>query len=231
LTPSDAASTKAADTKPKETSVKLYGYFRSSAAYRVRIALNLKNLGYEQQAVHLTRNGGWQWSEEYRAVNPQKRVPALALDSGEVLLQSLAIIEYLDEVHPRPPLLPADPVERAQVRAVSQIMACDIHPVNNLAVLNYLKGPLNQDQRAVDDWYRHWVREGFEAIEALLRPGPYAFGANVTMADLCLVPQVFNARRFNVDMGKYSKIASVDTACLKLPAFDKARPENQPDAE
>ena len=131
----------------------------------------------------------------------------------------------------RPPLLPPDPVERAQVRAVAQIMACDIHPVNNLAVLNYLKGPLKHDQAAVDDWYRHWVTEGFDAIEALLRPGPYAFGANVTMADLCLVPQVFNARRFKVDMGQYSKIALVDAACLKLPAFEKARPENQLDAE
>jgi maleylacetoacetate isomerase len=231
LTPPGVASTKAANTNAGETSVKLYGYFRSSAAYRVRIALNLKNLSAEQRSVHLTRNGGWQWSEDYRALNPQKRVPALVLDAGEILLQSLAIVEYLDEVHPQPPLLPGDPVERAQVRAVSQIMACDIHPVNNLAVLNYLKGPLKQDQAAVDDWYRHWVTEGFDAIEALLRPGPYAFGANVTMADLCLVPQVFNARRFKVDMGKYPRIAAVDAACLKLPAFDKARPENQPDAE
>ena len=211
--------------------MKLYGYFRSSAAYRVRIALNVKNLPYEQQAVHLTRNGGWQWSEEFRAINPQKRVPALALDHGQILLQSLAIIEYLEEVYPQPPLLPAEPVERAEVRAVSQIVACDIHPLNNLAALNYLKGPLKHEQAAADDWYRHWVMQGFEAVEALLRPGPYAFGASVTIADLCLVPQVFNARRFKMDMGKYPKIAAVDAACLKLPAFDKARPENQPDAE
>jgi maleylpyruvate isomerase len=211
--------------------VKLYGYFRSSAAYRVRIALNLKNLAYEQTAVHLTRNGGWQWSEEFRAINPQKRVPALALDNGEVLVQSLAIIEYLDEAHPEPPLLPADPIARAHVRAVSQIIACDIHPVNNLVTLNYLKGPLKHDQAAADEWYRHWVLQGFDAIEALIRPGPYAFGAQVTVADLCLVPQVFNARRFKVDMAKYPKIAAADAACLKLPAFDKARPENQPDAE
>ena len=211
--------------------MKLYGYFRSSAAYRVRIALNLKNLQYDQQAVHLTRNGGWQWSEEYRAVNPQKRVPALALDNGKVLLQSLAIIEYLEEVHPQPPLLPPDPVERAEVRAVSQIIACDIHPLNNLAALNYLKGPLEHDQAAVDDWYRHWVIQGLDAVEALLRPAPYAFGAHVTVADLCLVPQVFNALRFKVDMRRYPKIAAVDSACLKLPVFEKARPENQPDAE
>ncbi len=211
--------------------MKLYGYFRSSAAYRVRIALNLKTLPYAQQAVHLTSDGGWQWSEEYRAVNPQKRVPALVLSTGDILLQSLAIIEYLDEVHPEPPLLPPDAIARAHVRAVAQIMACDIHPLNNLAALNYLKGPLKQDQAAVDDWYRHWVTQGFDAIEALLHPGPYSFGAQVTMADLCLVPQVFNARRFKMDMGKYPKIAAVDAACLKLPAFDKARPENQPDAE
>jgi maleylacetoacetate isomerase len=217
--------------KPEETSVKLYGYFRSSAAYRVRIALNLKKLSYEQSSVHLTKNGGWQWSEEFRAINPQKRVPALAMSTGEVLLQSLAIVEYLDEVEPEPPLLPADAVARAQVRAVSQIIACDIHPVNNLAVLNYLKGPLKHDQAAVDDWYRHWVKEGLGAVEALIRPGPYAFGAHVTVADLCLVPQVFNARRFKIDMDKYPKISAVDAACLKLPAFDKARPENQPDAE
>ena len=211
--------------------MKLYGYFRSSAAYRVRIALNLKKLPYAQSSVHLTRDGGRQWSEEFRAINPQRRVPALALSTGEILLQSLAIIEYLDEVEPEPPLLPADAIERAQVRAVSQIIACDIHPLNNTSALNYLKGPLKHDQPAVDEWYRHWVVQGFDAVEALIRPGPYAFGAHVTVADLCLVPQVFNARRFKVDMAKYPKISAVDAACLKLPAFDKARPENQPDAE
>jgi len=211
--------------------VKLYGYFRSSAAYRVRIALNLKNIAHDMTPVHLTRNGGWQWSEEFRAINPQKRVPALQLAGGEVLTQSLAIIEYLDETHPEPPLLPADAVARAHVRAVSQIIACDIHPVNNLVVLNYLKGKLGQSQGVADDWYRHWIGQGFEAIEALIAPRPYAFGAQVTLADLCLVPQVFNARRFKIDMAKYPKIAGVDAACLALPAFDKARPENQPDAE
>ena len=214
-----------------ETSVKLYGYFRSSAAYWVRIALNLKKLPYAQSAVHLTHNGGWQWSDEFRAINPQKRVPALVLSTGEILLQSLAIIEYLDEIEPEPPLLPADAIERAQVRAVSQIIACDIHPLNNLVALNYLKGPLKHDQAAVDDWYRYWVTQGFEATEALIRPAPYSFGTHVTIADLCLVPQVFNARRFKVDMSKYPKISAVDAACLKLSAFNKARPENQPDAE
>jgi maleylpyruvate isomerase len=211
--------------------VKLYGYFRSSAAYRVRIALNLKKLPYDQHSIHLTRDGGAQWSEAFRAINPQKRVPALALSTGEILLQSLAIIEYLDEVYPEHPLLPAEAIERAQARAIAQICACDIHPLNNLVALNYLKGPLKHDQAAVDEWYRHWVRQGFEAIEALLKPGPYALGAHVTLADICLVPQVFNARRFKVDVASYPKIAAVDAACLKLPAFDKARPENQPDAE
>ena len=211
--------------------MKLYGYFRSSAAYRVRIALNLKKLTYDFASVHLTRNGGWQWTDEFRAINPQKRVPALALSTGQVLIQSLAIIEYLDEVHPEPPLLPADAIARAQVRAFAQVIACDIHPLNNLAALNYPKGPLAQDQAAADAWYRHWVAEGFDALEALIKPGPYAFGAHVTLADICLVPQVFNARRFKVDMAKYPKLAAADAACLKLPAFDQARPENQPDAE
>ncbi len=211
--------------------MKLYGYFRSSAAYRVRIALNLKKVPYDHQSVHLTRNGGWQWSEEFRAINPQKRVPALALSTGEVLLQSLAIVEYLDEIHPEPPLLPADAIQRAQVRAFAQIIACDIHPLNNLVALNYLKGPLKHEQAQADEWYRHWVVQGFEALEALARPGPYAFGAHVTLADICLVPQVFNARRFKVDMAAYPKLAAVEAACQKLPAFDKARPENQPDAE
>jgi maleylpyruvate isomerase len=220
-----------ATIRQRKRPVKLYGYFRSSAAYRVRIALNLKKLPYDHQAVHLTRNGGWQFSDECRAVNPQKRVPALALSTGEVLLQSLAIIEYLDEVHPEPPLLPADAITRAQVRAFAQIIACDIHPLNNLMALNYLKGSLKHDQAAADEWYRHWVTQGFDALEALVKPGPYAFGSHVTVADICLVPQMFNARRLKVDMTKYPKLAAVDAACLKLPAFERARPENQPDAE
>src|SRR4051794_134593 len=236
----DAASPRPLPRRGKhktgETPVKLYGYFRSSAAYRVRIALSLKKLPHELQSVHLTRNGGSQWSEQFRAINPQKRVPALALSTGEVLLQSLAIIEYLDEVHPEPPLLPSDAIARAQVRAFAQIIACDIHPLNNLVALNYLKGPLKHDQADADAWYRHWVTQGFNALEALVRPGayasgPYCFGTQVTLADLCLVPQVFNARRFKIDMAKYPKLAAVDTACAKLPAFDQARPENQPDAE
>jgi maleylacetoacetate isomerase len=211
--------------------VKLYGYFRSSAAYRVRIALNLKQLPYEMQSIHLTRDGGKQFTPQYRAINPQARVPALTLSSGEVLTQSLAIIEYLDEAYPEPPLLPADDIHRAHVRAASQLIACDIHPLNNTSVLGYLKGTLGHDQATVDAWYRNWILLGFDALETMIKPGPYAFGSHVTMADVCLVPQVFNARRFKVPLDAYPKIAAVDAACQKLPAFDKARPENQPDAE
>jgi maleylpyruvate isomerase len=211
--------------------VKLYSFFRSSAAYRTRIALNLKNLPYDIVPIHLSRDGGQQKSAEFRAVNPQMRVPALELSGGEVLTQSLAIIEYLDEIYPDPPLLPADAVERARVRAAAQLIGCDIHPLNNLIVLKYLKGALKHEQAEIDAWYAHWIEIGFEALEALMRPGPYAFGARVSLADICLVPQVYNARRFKVPLERFPKIVAVDAACLKLPAFDRARPENQPDAE
>jgi maleylacetoacetate isomerase len=211
--------------------VKLYSYFRSSAAYRVRIAFNLKGLSYETVPIHLQKEGGQNLKPEYRAINPQTRVPALKLDSGELLTQSLAIIEYLDEVHPRPPLLPPDPVDRAQVRAVAQLIACDIHPLNNVAPLRYLKNELGQDQAKIDAWYHHWVLAGFDAIETMVRPGPYAFGADVTVADICLVPQVANARRLKVPLERFPKIVAIDAACVTLPAFQKARPENQPDAE
>ena len=211
--------------------MKLFTYFRSSAAYRVRIALNLKGLPYEMESAHLTRDGGRQYTPEFRALNPQMRVPVLQLSSGDVLTQSLAIIEYLDEIQPEPALLPADALARAHVRAVAQIVACDIHPLNNLVVLQYLKGPMKHEQAAVDAWYRHWVAKGFDAVEAMITPGPYACGAHVTLADICLVPQVYNARRFKVSLDPYPKIAAVEAACLKHPAFDKARPENQPDAE
>jgi maleylpyruvate isomerase len=157
-------------------------------------------------------------------------VPALGLSSGESIVQSLAIIEYLDEVYPEPPLLPVEAIERAHVRAVAQIVACDIHPLNNLITLNALR-KLGHDQAAIDAWYASWVIAGFEAIEPLLKPGPYAFGARVTLADLCLVPQVFNARRFKVPLDAFPKIIAAEKACAALPAFDKARPENQPDAE
>jgi len=211
--------------------VKLYSYFRSSAAYRVRIALNLKGLPYEMVPIHLTRDGGQQRKPDFVAVNPQMRVPVLALSGGEVLTQSLAIIEYLDETNPDPPLLPAEALDRAKVRSIAQLIACDIHPLNNLVALQYIKRQLKHEQPEIDAWYHHWVLQGFAALEAMIEPGPYAFGGRVTLADLCLVPQVFNARRLKVPLETFPKIVAVDAACLKLPAFDKARPENQPDAE
>jgi maleylacetoacetate isomerase len=211
--------------------LRLYTYFRSSAAYRVRIALNLKAVPCEMVPVHLTRNGGRQFLPDYRALNPQARVPALALSGGEVLTQSLAIIEYLDEIYPEPPLLPAEALDRAKTRSIAQLIACDIHPLNNLAPLRYLKRNLGYEQSEIDAWYHHWVLEGFTALEVMLGAGPYACGTQVTLADICLVPQVYNARRLKVPLDGFPKIVAVDAACLRLPAFDKARPENQPDAE
>jgi maleylacetoacetate isomerase len=211
--------------------MKLYSYYRSSAAYRVRIALNLKGVPYETASIHLVKDGGHNRRPEYRAVNPQMRVPALVTPSGEVLIQSLAIIDYLDETYPAPALLPKDPIARAQVRALAEIVACDIHPLNNTSPLRYLKRVMHQEQTAIDAWYHHWVTEGFEAIEALVRPGPYCCGSEVTIADICLVPQVYNARRLKVPLDKFPKIVAIDAACLALPAFERARPENQPDAE
>jgi maleylacetoacetate isomerase len=211
--------------------MKLYSYFRSSAAYRVRIALNFKGMTYETIPVHLVKDGGHNRRPEFRAVNPQMRIPTLVAPTGDVLIQSLAIIEYLEEVQPNPPLLPKDPIARAKVRALADIVACDIHPLNNTSPLRYLKRQMHQEQSAIDAWYHHWVNEGFEALEALVEPAPYAYGKEVTMADMCLVPQVANARRLKVPLDKFPKILGIEAACLKLPAFDRARPENQPDAE
>jgi maleylacetoacetate isomerase len=211
--------------------VKLYSYFRSSAAYRVRIALNLKGIAYETVSVHLVKDGGHNKRPEFRAINPQMRVPVLVTAGGEHLLQSLAIIEYLDETQPEPPLLPKDPIGRAKVRALADLIACDIHPLNNTSPLRYLKNVMGQEQSAIDAWYHHWIVSGFEALEALIEPGPYACGKAVTIADICLVPQVSNARRLKVPLEKFPKIVAVDAACMALPAFDRARPENQPDAE
>jgi len=211
--------------------LKLYSYFRSSAAYRVRIALNLKGIAYETAPVHLVKDGGHNYRPEYRAVNPQMRVPALVTTGGDVLIQSPAIIEYLDETHPDPPLLPKDPLARAHARALADIVACDIHPLNNIGPLRYLKREMHQEQTAIDAWYHHWVTAGFEALEALMHPRPYACGDAVTVADVFLVPQVYNARRLKVPLERFPKIVAADAACLALPAFDRARPENQPDAE
>jgi maleylacetoacetate isomerase len=211
--------------------VKLYSYFRSSAAYRVRIALNLKHLAYDTKPIHLVKDGGHNNRPEFRAVNPQMRVPVLELADGDVLIQSLALMEYLDETYPDPPLLPKDPLARAHVRALAQIVACDIHPLNNVGPLRYLKRQMHQEQSAIDAWYAHWVITGFEALEALVRPGPYCWGDTVTLADACLVPQVFNARRLKVPLEAFPKIVAIDAACSALSAFERAAPENQPDAE
>jgi maleylacetoacetate isomerase len=211
--------------------VKLYSYFRSSAAYRVRIALNHKGIAYETAPIHLVKDGGHNRRPEFRAVNPQMRVPVLVTPAGDVLIQSLAIIEYLEETHPEPALLPEDPIARAKVRALAELVACDIHPLNNIGSLRYLKNTMGQEQSAIDAWYHHWVIAGFEALEALIEPGPYSCGEQVTLADLSLVPQVYNARRLKVPLDKFPKIVGVDAACMALAAFDRARPENQPDAE
>jgi maleylpyruvate isomerase len=211
--------------------VKLYSYYRSSAAYRVRIALNLKGLPYETAAIHLVKDGGHNRRPEFRAINPQMRVPVLITDAGDTLIQSLAIMEYLNETHPEPPLLPKEPIARAKVRALAELVACDIHPLNNIGPLRYLKNDMGKDQAAIDTWYHHWILFGFEALEALIEPGPFAYGNKATLADICLVPQVYNARRLKVPLDKFPKIVGVDAACMMLPAFDRARPENQQDAE
>ena len=213
--------------------MRLYTYFRSSAAYRVRIALALKELAYEAVPVHLLRGGGEQLQAAYRAVNPAGLVPALE-DNGAVLTQSLAILEYLDEAHPHPPLLPADPLARARVRALAQSIACDIHPLGNLRVLNYLGGSLGLTDDARLAWSRHWIIEGFAALEKMLstlKDSPsFCRGATPTIADCCLVPQVFNARRFGVDLTPYPAIVAIDAACAALPAFMAAHPAQQDDA-
>ena len=215
--------------------MKLYTYFRSSAAYRVRIALNLKGLAYEAVPVHLLRSGGEQLQPAYRAVNPAAMLPSLQDDSGAALTQSVAIIEYLDETHPAVPLLPPDPLGRARVRALALTIACDIHPLGNLRVLKYLVHELKVNDDAKGAWSRHWISEGFTAIEAMLAGSPdtgrFCHGDTPTLADCCLVPQVFNALRFDVDMTRFPTIARIHAACSELDAFKAAHPSSQPDAE
>ena len=214
--------------------LKLYTYFRSSAAYRVRIALNLKGLPWEAVPVHLVRDGGQQNQAAYRTKSPLGTVPALETDAG-VFTQSLAIIEYLDETHPPPALLPASAEGRARVRAIAQTIACDIHPVNNLRVLQYLGREFGATQEQKDVWYRHWVNDGLLAVEKLLagdpRTGTFCHGEKPGLADCCLVPQVFNARRFNCPLDDLPTIRRIVDACEQLPAFQKAAPAAQPDAE
>ena len=212
--------------------MKLYNYFRSSASFRVRIALELKGLSYEYLPVHLVK--GEHKSEGYAAVSASGLVPTLETDGGELLDQSMAIIEFLDETHREPPLLPADPLGRARVRALAQTIACEIHPLNNLRVLKYLVRELKVEEEAKNTWYRHWVRTGLEAYEKQLQRLPasrYSFGDMPTLADCCLVPQIFNGQRFNVDFGGLDRTMAAFDACMKLPAFQQAQPSSCPDNE
>ncbi|NMM37272.1 MAG: maleylacetoacetate isomerase [Glaciimonas sp.] len=214
--------------------LKLYTYFRSSAAYRVRIALNLKGLSYQSVPVHLLKNGGEQLQDSYRAINPGAMLPSLQ-DGDATVTQSLAILEYLEEVYPDIALLPGDALGRARVRALALTVACDIHPINNLRVLKYLSGNLQISEKAKADWYRHWVQEGFGIIETHLardrQTGSFCHGDAPTLADCCLIPQVFNAQRFKVDLSVYPTIKGIHDRCAELPAFISAHPEQQPDAE
>jgi maleylacetoacetate isomerase len=211
----------------------LYSYWRSSAAYRVRIGLNLKRLAYDVVPVHLLRDGGEQRTDEFAQANPQKLVPVLQ-HGQRMLRQSLAILDYLDEVWPDRPLLPSTARERQRVRALAQLVACDIHPLNNLRVLQYFDREWHVPQPERDAWARHWMEEGFSAFEQLLADHPatseFCDGATPTIADCCLVPQLYNARRFGVDLSPYPTLLRIEAACLALPAFDTARPERQPDA-
>ena len=211
--------------------MKLYNYFRSSASFRVRIALNLKGLAYDYVPVHLAK--GEQKQPEFAALTAEGLVPLLELVDGQRLSQSMAIIEYLDETHPQPALLPADAAGRARVRALSQIVACEIHPLNNLRVLKYLVNDLKASDDAKNAWYKHWVRLGLQSYEARLaeRPGTYSHGDAPTLADCCLVPQIFNAQRFDCDLSGLPRTMAVFDACMQLNAFQKAQPSACPDAE
>ena len=204
----------------------LYDYFRSSASYRVRIALNLKGIDYEQRPISLVQ--GEQQAPSYRALNPQGLVPMLEID-GHRLTQSLAIIVYLDQTHRDPPLMPADPADGAHVRALAMAVACDIHPLNNLRVLKYLRGPLGVSEEAKDEWYRHWVADGLAALEAMAKPraGAFLFGDSPTIADICLVPQLYNARRFSVPITDYPTLRRADETASAHAAFAAAHPDRQ----
>lgn len=214
--------------------LQLYTYWRSSAAYRVRVGLNLKGLAHDLLPVHLVRDGGQQHAADYVALNPQHLVPTLR-HGEKVLTQSLAILEYLDETFPETPLLPASAQARARVRALAQVVACDIHPINNLRVMQYLERTVEAAATRREEWTRHWMREGFEALETMLANHPdtgrFCYGDTPGLADCCLVPQLYNAHRFGVDLAPYPTLQRIEQACLALPAFDHARPEHQPDAQ
>ncbi len=213
--------------------MKLYDYANSSAAYRVRIALNLKGIPYDRESVHLVKDGGQQHSSAYKDVNPQELVPTLSVD-GRAIGQSLAIIEYLDETHPAPPLLPSDPAQRARVRQIAHTIACDIHPINNLRVRSYLRDVIKADQAQGEAWYAHWITLGFGALERSLseskETGAFCHGDAPTLADICLVPQMANAYRFKVPVDAFPTLVRIDNAARALPAFAAAAPERQPDA-
>jgi len=212
----------------------LYGYFRSSAAFRARIALNLKGIKPELRFVHLLRNGGEQHTAEYKAINPQELIPALAHD-GHLITQSMAIIEYLDEIVPEPPILPRDPYGRARAREIAYVVACEIHPVNNLRVGRYMKKIYGTSDDDTAQWHRHWIRVGFDALETMLATSPhtgaYCHGDTPTIADILLIPQCANARRVKLDLDPWPTIARIEAQALKHPAFEAALPKNQPDAE
>ncbi len=215
--------------------MKLYSYFRSSASYRVRIALNLKGLPHDIVPVHLLKDGGEQLKPEYRKLHPDALVPSLQLDTGDVLTQSLAIIEYLEETHPTPALLPKDTKDRAWVRSIALSIACDIHPIDNLRVLRYLVNEMKVSEQDKNRWYRHWVEQGLASVEKMLagdaRSGRFCFGDTPGLADCLLVPQMFNAQRMNCDLSAMPTLLRINEACLALEAFDAASPAKQPDAE
>lgn len=208
--------------------MKLYDYYRSSACYRVRIALGIKNIPYEKIEIHLVNNGGEQNSPSYHKINPQGLVPSIEIN-GHIISQSLAIIDYLEEVYPGVPLLPEDPFIRASIKSLALIVACDMHPLNNLRVLNQLKERFKADQTQITDWYHHWLKAGFDAFEEQLnlleRTKPLCYGNKITLADICLIPQVYNAKRFNFPMEHYPLINSINDYCLSMPEFQKAAPE------
>jgi len=212
--------------------MRLYSYWRSTAAYRVRIALNMKGLDYEVVPVHLLEDGGQQHAPDYVALNPSHLVPTLVLDDGTPLTQSLAICEYLDITNPEPPLLPSDPIERARVKAAALVLAADVHPVNNLRVVQHLEARFGASRQDSAEWMRHWTGKGFDALQQMVRDDtPFAFGDAPGFADICLVAQYYNARRWDLDLTPYARLTEIEQNCLALPAFDAARPENQPDAQ
>ena len=215
--------------------MELFTYWRSSAAYRLRIALNLKNLSWEEHFVHLVKDGGQQNLPNYAAINSQRLVPSLKTDDENILTQSLAILEYLEETYPKPAILPTAPIERARIRAFAQAIACEIHPVNNLRVLKYLVTNLKVDETQKMAWYHHWIHEGFKALESQLQESTNdfkcCFGDTPTLADICLVPQMYNARRFELDLSPYPRLVEIDKYLTSLPAFQNAAPEAQKDAD